>query len=120
MNNTDGIDQIDETDVRLLLLSPLDNVFVLRGAIEADEIILVCGAPVSFDRRIGLGHKLARVAIHAGSKVLKYGAPIGSATRDISIGEHVHIENIKSDYTPTHSLEGAKTMFAKEMEGRDV
>jgi len=120
MNTTDGIGQIDETDERLLLLSPFDNVFVLRGAIEVSEVIFVCGVPVSFDYRIGLGHKLARIAIHAGSKVLKYGAPIGSATRDIAIGEHVHIENIKSDYIPTHSLEGAKTIFAKEMEGRDV
>ena len=112
--------QNDDTDERLLLLSPLDNVFVLRGAIEAGENILVCGVQVSFKERIGLGHKLARTAILSGSKVLKYGAPVGSATRDISIGEHVHISNLKSDYTPTHSLEGAKTMFAKEMEGRDL
>lgn len=109
---------VDETDVRLLLLSPLDNVFVLRGAIEAGEKIFVQGEAVTLEHRIGLGHKLARTHIAAGSKVLKYGAPIGSATKDICVGEHVHISNLKSDYTPTHSLEDAKTEFAKEMKGR--
>ena len=108
----------EETDARLLLLSPLDNVFVLRGAVEAAEEIFVGGVRVAFKNRIGLGHKLARTKIPAGEKVLKYGAPIGSATRDISIGEHVHISNLKSDYTVTHSLEDAKTTFAKEHEGQ--
>ena len=29
---------------------------------------------------------------------VKYGLPIGSATRDIEAGEHVHVQNMKSDY----------------------
>jgi hypothetical protein len=33
--------------------------------------------------------------------VVKYGAPIGSATRDIGPGEYVHTHNVKSDYLPT-------------------
>lgn len=114
MNTTAPQSQNEATDARLLLLSPLDNVFVLRGAIEAGEEVFVRGVRVSFIERIGLGHKLARSTILTGSKVLKYGAPIGSATRDIFIGEHVHISNLKSDYTATHSLEGAKNT-----EGRD-
>ena len=118
--NTANQDQNESTDARLLLLSPLDNVFVLCGAIQAGEEILVCGVQRSFEERIGLGHKLARTKILTGSKVLKYGAPIGSATRDISIGEHVHIANLKSDYTATHSLEGAKMKFAKENAGQDL
>jgi hypothetical protein len=36
--------------------------------------------------------------------VLKYGAPIGSATADIAPGAHVHVHNMMSDYTPTHHL----------------
>lgn len=112
--------QNQNTDVRLLHLSPTDNVFVIGGAIEAGETIVVCGKQVLLETRLGLGHKLARNTISAGSKVIKYGASIGSATQDISIGDHVHISNLKSDYTPTHSLEDAKTMFAKDMEGRDT
>lgn len=97
-----------DTDSRLLLLNEGDNVFVLRAAIDAGETVLVDGHQVKVDARIGMGHKLARRAIAAGEKVYKYGAPIGSATRAIAPGEHVHLSNLKSDYTPTYSLEEAR------------
>ena len=38
---------------------------------------------------------------------MKYGAPIGSATAAIAAGEHVHVHNMKSDYTPTYQLDAA-------------
>ncbi len=50
---------------------------------------------------IPLGHKIAARDIAAGEKIIKYGAPIGSAIRDIASGEHVHTHNLKSDYIPT-------------------
>ena len=99
------------TDPRLLLLSPLDNVFVLRGVVEAGEVLLLRGTKIPVESRIGLGHKLARTAIPKGSKVMKYGAPIGSASQDIAMGAHVHTHNLQSDYTPTHSLETARAAF---------
>jgi hypothetical protein len=95
------------SDGRLLLLSPGDTVFVLRGQIEAGEIVLVEGRAVTVPERLGLGHKIARVAVAAGGKVVKYGAPIGSATCAIEPGDHVHLHNLKSDYTPTYALTGA-------------
>lgn len=95
-----------DTDPRLLLLDPKDNVFILRAAIDAGERVMVSGTPVAVAARIGMGHKLARRAICKGEKVLKYGVPIGSATRAVAVGEHVHLSNLKSDYTPTYSLEG--------------
>ena len=94
-----------ETDSRLLLLSPQDNVFVLREAIGSGEQILINGVSVTIQAYIGIGHKLAGVEISSGDKVLKYGAPIGSVTRDIAIGDHVHVHNLKSDYTPTYVLD---------------
>jgi hypothetical protein len=30
---------------------------------------------------------------------------IGSATKDIAIGEHVHLHNMKSEYIPTFSFD---------------
>jgi hypothetical protein len=30
---------------------------------------------------------------------------MGSATRDIVLGEHVHLHNMKSNYLPTYTLE---------------
>ncbi len=92
------------TDVRLLLLSPKDNVFVLREAVAAGEIVVIDDHSVTLAQKLDLGHKIARRAITPGEKILKYGAPIGSATKPISVGEHVHIHNIKSDYTATHVI----------------
>jgi len=45
---------------------------------------------------IPLGHKIALKDIKTGDRVIKYGRPIGVATRDIRAGEHVHTHNLKS------------------------
>lgn len=92
------------TDPRLLLLSPKDTVFVLRDQIEAGETIVVGERSYSYASRLGIGHKIARVAVAAGGKVVKYGAIIGSASTGIAPGDHVHVHNLKSDYTPTYAL----------------
>ena len=94
-------------DPRLLLLSPGDNVFVLRGALEAGETVALEEGTAHVPQRLGLGHKIARRAIAPGEKVVKYGAPIGSATEAIAPGAHVHIHNLQSDHTPTYALTGA-------------
>lgn len=93
------------TDPRLLLLAPGDSVFVLRDQIDAGETVWVAGVAVAFPTRLGLGHKIARVAVPAGDKVIKYGAPIGRATQAIAQGDHVHLHNLTSDYTPTYALD---------------
>lgn len=61
-----------------------------------------------------LGHKLARRNIAQGEKVVKYGAPVGSATAPIRAGEHVHVHNVKSDYTPSYHLEDVRTQQRRE------
>ena len=100
--------QRSDTDPRLMLLAPGDSVYVLRDQIAAGETILVQGREVAIPGALGLGHKIARAALAPGDKVLKYGAPIGSATRSITPGDHVHTHNLKSDYTATHTLEAAQ------------
>lgn len=100
------MDQIIATDPRLLLLDARDNVFVARARIRGGERIAVAGISVTVAADVPLGHKIARRDIAVGEKVLKYGAPIGSAATAIRIGEHAHVHNIKSDYTPTYSLAG--------------
>ncbi|WEK49436.1 MAG: UxaA family hydrolase [Candidatus Kaistia colombiensis] len=97
------------TDSRLLLLAEADNVLVARMRIRAGEAILVEGAGVTLAADLPLGHKLARRAITAGDKILKYGAPIGTATEAIAAGTPVHVHNVRSDYTPTyHLMDAAK------------
>jgi hypothetical protein len=92
------------TDPRLMLLSPGDSVYVLRDQIAAGEAVMVEGMAVAFAQPLGLGHKIARLPVAVGEKVVKYGAPIGRASRAIAPGDHVHLHNLVSDYTPTYAL----------------
>ena len=106
-----------KTDARLLLLAPSDNVFVLRAAVDAGEMVRVEGSSVHFAKRLGLGQKVARRPIGTGEKVIKYGAPIGSASQVIAVGQHVHLHNLQSDYTATYSLTEARQAHDRETEG---
>ena len=46
---------------------------------------------------IATGHKEALVDIPEGANVVKYGFPIGHATKDIKKGERVHTDNLKTN-----------------------
>lgn len=92
------------TDSGVILLSSNDNVVVAVRSLSAGEHLLVDGKPITVKEPVARGHKLARSDIKEGDKIVKYGAPIGSSTRSISVGEHVHVHNVKSDYTATHLI----------------
>ena len=95
--------------VRLLHLHPRDNIAVLaqdgkKGAsakLLETELLLPCDLP--------MGHKLAIGPIGKGTEILKYGAPIGTATCEIMPGDHVHLHNIKSQYTVIEDMEAGQT-----------
>jgi len=87
----------------LVLLHPDDNVVVLAATLEPGDRVSLEGHPVTVTTTITVGHKLARRALRAGDKVLKYGAPIGSMTADAAPGDHVHLHNMKSDYIASHT-----------------
>lgn len=104
----------ENTDARLLRLHLEDNVLTVISTLEAGEIIRVGDSTVTVAARVAIGHKVAARDIAAGERILKYGAPIGSATRAISAGEHVHTHNVKSDYIPTFARgEGAHYKHAQ-------
>jgi hypothetical protein len=90
----------------LLLLHPDDNILVARRDIAQGELVEMDGEKFSMPTAIELGHKLARRALAADTRVLKYGAPIGSMKTPVARGEHVHLHNLKSDYIPSTTREG--------------
>lgn len=82
-----------------IVLHPADNVAVaLRDLQAGEQITLPDGRELTLPNDIAFGHKLALRSIGQGEKILKYGLPIGSVTRAIALGEHVHVQNLKSDY----------------------
>jgi (2R)-sulfolactate sulfo-lyase subunit alpha len=91
----------------LLLLHPDDNILVARRDIAAGERVDIDGESLAMPAAVELGHKLARRALAADARVLKYGAPIGSMKSAVARGEHVHMHNLKSDYIPSTTREGS-------------
>jgi hypothetical protein len=91
----------------LLLLHPDDNIVVARRDIAAGERVELDGEAFVIPAAVELGHKVARRAIAADARVLKYGAPIGSMRSSVGRGEHVHTHNLRSDYIPSTTREGS-------------
>ena len=94
--------------VRAILLSEEDDVATVFTALsEGEEIGLSTGASsevkdsVIVRHSIPAGHKIACRDKRSGEIIYKYGQPIGRATADIHIGDHVHVHNMQS--TLTHS-----------------
>ena len=88
-----------------ILLHPDDNVLVCRARAEAGQTVVIDGEAVALPAAVDVGHKIARRALKAGDKILKYGAPIGSMVVAAARGEHVHMHNMKSDYIKSHTRE---------------
>ncbi len=108
--------------VRAILLSPNDNVAAAIAAVDAavlvmvtlnssDEIIL----NVSSRQKVPFGHKIAIKDLAKGSPIIRYGYPIGIATADIKLGDHVHSHNMRSALSP---VSAAKTP-AREFRSAD-
>ena len=100
------MDQGETDQVRLpplLLLHPDDNILVARRDVAKGELVEIDGESFPMPAAIELGHKLARRALAPETRVLKYGAPIGSMKIAVARGEHVHLHNLRSDYLPSTS-----------------
>ena len=98
---------------RLLLLHPTDNILVCATRVSAGDRLTIDGAALVAPEAVEVGHKVARRALASGEKVIKYGAPIGSATAAIPIGAWVHSHNMKSDYLASHTRETASGRAGK-------
>ena len=45
---------------------------------------------------IPIGHKVALKALKKGETIIKYGEDIGRMVADAGVGEHVHVQNLKT------------------------
>jgi altronate dehydratase small subunit len=92
-----------------------DNVATaLVGLVAGDEVEVISSKQqvvLQVTARDGLpsGHKIALADIPEGAAVTKYGATIGRASKDISVGDYVHIHNVRSNRLPlTEHMLGLK------------
>ena len=77
-------------------IHPSDLVAVALAPLSAGAALQVDGQAVTLLEDIPQGHKFALAPIPAGSPVIKYGAPIGTAKEDIPAGGWVHVHNVKT------------------------
>lgn len=82
---------------RALKLHAKDNCVVALNDITSGDIVWWDEGEMVACSSVTLGHKLACEALNNGDSILKYGAIIGYATRDIAMGEHVHSHNLASN-----------------------
>lgn len=86
-----------------LVHSPKDNVGVvvvegleagtaMLGVVtETDETL-----KLKAEHAIPIGHKVALKPLKKGDTVVKYGEDIGRMIADVGVGEHVHVQNLKT------------------------
>ena len=81
----------------LLKIHHADNVAVALRELNKEDVVDLEGQAIIINEEINRGHKVAVQAIKQGENVLKYGFPIGHAMKDISLGDHVHTHNLKTN-----------------------
>jgi hypothetical protein len=97
----------------VLLLAPGDNIAVAASELPAGSERVVAGERIVLSGNVDVGHKFAVRRIAKGERIVKYGAPIGVASRDIAPGEYVHTHNMQSAYIPTYTLEEGHRFIAE-------
>lgn len=86
---------------KLLRLHSQDNIVVATAPIKAQTVVRLDRVKLQIVSNVPLAGKVATRPIAEGEKIIKFGQPIGHATRNIEPGEWVHTHNLQSDYLPT-------------------
>lgn len=84
---------------KAVIINKLDNVATSITNIEAGSTVTLKNGyeiKVKVRKAIPFGHKFALIKIKKGESIIKYGAVIGRATKEIAEGAHVHIHNVES------------------------
>lgn len=83
--------------MNMIHIHPNDNVAVALTDVAKGEVIELKGVTVTAAEDIRRGHKMALADLAKGDKIIKYGYPIGHASKAIKAGEWVHVHNVKTD-----------------------
>ena len=84
---------------RIIRIHPKDTVAVALDTLLPGDVLHL-EQEIRVRETVKKGHKVALKPVKAGDEIIKYGYPIGRASRDIDAGTWVHIHNL------TTGLEG--------------
>ena len=84
---------------RAIVLNRADNVATLLDSGRSGERCTLQGeasGEIPLAQPVPFGHKVCIRATPAGGDIVKYGQVIGTAAKDLSVGEHAHVHNVES------------------------
>lgn len=84
-----------------LKINPADSVVVCLRAMKAGEIVSDGNKEVKLLQDTPAGHKVLLIDKKEGEDIIKYGYPIGHATKDLKAGEWVNENNLKTNLAGT-------------------
>ena len=105
----------NNTDPRVLILAPGDNVAIAKTDIAAGTALTVMGATITLKSAEETGHKFAFKPVKRGETIVKYGAPIGVATADIAPGDSMHIHNVQRLHSDLHPRRGPPVLQGRAL-----
>ena len=90
-----------EEYILALQVAEIDNIATVFSDVSVNAVVEVRDKKgnkelIKVLENIPFGHKLAIKEIKKGEQITKYGEEIGIATKDIVIGEYVHVHNLES------------------------
>lgn len=80
-----------------LKINPADSVVVCLRSMQKGETISIDGKTIEIKQDTPAGHKLLIKDAPKGTDIIKYGYPIGHSTEDLTEGEWVNENNIKTN-----------------------
>ena len=86
-----------ETESKYLKINQADNVAVAITALPAGEKLMIDGKEITLNEDVPAGHKFALKDFAEGEDIIKYGYPIGHASKAQKRGDWMNENNIKTN-----------------------
>ncbi len=86
-------------------INPADTVVVCLRPIAKGEVMVVDGKEITAAQDTPMGHKILIQDTPEGIDIIKYGYPIGHARKDLTAGEWVNENNLKTNLSGTLTYE---------------
>ncbi len=86
--------------MKLLMVSPDDNVAIALGNLSPGQVAAVQGGnqKLIIDGDVPQGHKVAMLSMEEGEEIVKAGIIIGVLCQGVKKGAHIHVHNLRSKY----------------------
>ncbi len=88
---------IDMKKSNAIMINEKDNVATMLDKVEKNDMVIIKGnnQKIKALNNISFGHKIALTNIKEEEQIIKYGAVIAEAGKNITKGEHIHVHNAK-------------------------